>query len=287
MNFLNRFSQQSLATNTSPLPELHLDGRILRASFENMVKSAEKLGGIEIIIDGLNGKSILFQSTFSDRNTISFESDFYSACAFMPTVRRRLKFALEKHGFSLIWDSIQQLLDEVTIENADNRIEQFFLALATSKRDRWVRDLAAEILHFCDPDKFPLMTRWIWDFSSNTGVLREIWFTDNDHEQIKVPNGIQTHLELRRELLGFLKDCGVFANQNLTIDVLFAWIYSEYIGSQGGSFLRTEFNASGQPFGYALRMLGLDTAYCSGKTRLLLPGGKRYQLAEPFVSVAH
>ncbi len=271
----------------SPLPELHLDGRILRASFENMVKSAEKLGGIEIIIDGLNGKSILFQSTFSDRNTISFESDFYSACAFMPTVRRRLKFALEKHGFSLIWDSIQQLLDEVTIENADNRIEQFFLALATSKRDRWVRDLAAEILHFCDPDKFPLMTRWIWDFSSNTGVLREIWFTDNDHEQIKVPNGIQTHLELRRELLGFLKDCGVFANQNLTIDVLFAWIYSEYIGSQGGSFLRTEFNASGLPFGYALRMLGLDTAYCSGKTRLLLPGGKRYQLAEPFVSVAH
>ncbi len=287
MNFLSRFSQQSLATNTSPLPELHLDGRILRASFENMVKSAEKLGGIEIIIDGLNGKSILFQSTFSDRNTISFESDFYSACAFMPTVRRRLKVALEKHGFSLIWDSIQQLLDEVTIENVDNRIEQFFLALATSKKDRWVRDLAAEILHFCDPDKFPLMTRWIWDFSSNTGVLREIWFTDNDHEQIKVPNGIQTHLELRRELLGFLKDCGVFANQNLTIDVLFAWIYSDYIGNQGGSFLRTEFNSSGMPFGYALRMLGLDTAYCSGKTRLLLPGGKRYQLAEPFVSVAH
>ena len=252
-----------------------------------MVKSAEKLGGIEIIIDGLNGKSILFQSTFSDHNTISFESDFYSACAFMPTVRRRLKFALEKHGFSLIWDSIQHLLDEVTIENVDNRIEQLFLALATSKKDRWVRDLAAEVLHFCDPDKFPLMTRWIWDISSNSGVLREIWFTDHDHEQIKVPNGIQTHLELRRELLGFLKDCGVFANQNLTVDVLFAWIYSDYIGNQGGSFLRTEFNSSGMPFGYALRMLGLDTAYCSGKTRLLLPGGKRYQLAEPFVSVAH
>ncbi len=287
MNFLNRRKQKSISTNASPSPELHLDGRVLRDSFENMVKAAEKLGGIEIIVDGLNGKSILFQSTFSNRDSISFESDFYSACAFMPTVRRRLKFALEKHGFNSVWEAIRRLLDDVTIQNVDFRVEQFFLILAASRKDRWVRDLAAEILHFSNPDKFPLMTRWVWDFSSNTGVLREIWFTDNDHERIKIPNGIQTHLELRRELLGFLKDCGVFANQNLTIDLLLAWIYSGYIGSQGSSFLRTEYNSSGLPFGYALRMLGLDTAFCSGKTRLILPGGKRYQLTEPFVSVTH
>ncbi len=287
MNFLIRKERKSLAAQRSSIPELHLDGRVLRSSFESMVKSAEKLGGIEIIIDGLNGKSLFFQSIFSDQNTSGFESDFYSACAFMPTVRRRLNVALEKHGYSFIWQSIQQLLNEVSVDNVDAKIEHLFSTLATSKKDRWLRDLAAEILHYCDPTTYPLMTRWVWDFNSNSGALREIWFTDDELEHIQVPNGVQTHLELRRELHGFLKDCGVYANQNLTIDVLLAWIYSGYISSQGGSFLRTEFNHSTLPFGYALRMLGLDTALTKGKTRLILPGGKRYQLSEPFVSTTH
>lgn len=72
------------------------------------------------------------------------------------------------------------------------------------------------------------------------------------------------------------------------IDFLFAWIYSEYIGAQGGSFLKTEFSFTGTPFGYALRMLGLDTVMPeSGKTRLLLPDGKRYRFSGTVDALTH
>ena len=71
------------------------------------------------------------------------------------------------------------------------------------------------------------------------------------------------------------------------LDIFLAWIYSEYIGSQGGSFLRTEFTTAGIPFGYALRMLGLDAVITTGKSRLILPNGKRFQMERSFTLTTH
>ena len=44
--------------------------------------------------------------------------------------------------------------------------------------EKLCRDLAAEVMHFSAPDEVPLMTRWIWDAQTGSGVLREIWFED-------------------------------------------------------------------------------------------------------------
>jgi len=284
MKFLNR-NQPKPQVNVAPkAPELHLDGRVLSASFEAMAMAAEKLGGIETIVDGLNGKSLLFQSTFADGFAISNEADFYSACSFMPTVRRRLQFALKIHGFSKVSKTVAELIDGVNAANVDLKIEQFISTLATHEKDRWIKDLAAEILHYRDPAGLPLMTRWVWDFHSNTGVLREIWFADTEFEPISVADGVVTHLELKRELFGFLRDCGVYANEHLMLDIFLAWIYSEYIGDQGGSFLRTDFTTTNIPFGYALRMLGLDAVITKGKSRLILPNGKRFQMENSYTT---
>ncbi len=273
---------------TSSNPVLHLDGRRLRMAFDSMIDCAEKFGGIEIIVDGLNGKSLLFQRTFDDEAQTLIESEFFDACAFMPTVRRRMKGILEKRNFIQLSQSVRTLRNEVTIENIDQKIETFESELASTARDRWVRDLAAEILHFSDPETFPLMTRWIWDYSSNSGVLREIWYSESETEYLKIPNGIRTHLELRRELSEFLDSLGVFNNMHFMMDVLFAWIYSQYIGNQGGSFLKTDFSFTGTPFGYVFRMLGLDAAIsASGKSRLLLANGKRYSLAGTIDALSH
>ncbi len=269
-------------------PVLHLDGQRLRMAFNSMVESADKLGGIEIIVDGLAGKSILFQRTFGGSAEYLQESEFFDTCAFMPTVRRRMKGVLKNQEFDALRQSVGTLLADATVENVDQRMAKFESELQSSPKDRWIRDLAAEILHYRDPDTFPLMTRWIWDYGSNSGVLREIWYSNSDTDFLNIPHGVRMHLELRRELSGFLDGLGVFNNINFMIDVLFAWIYSQYIGNQGGSFLRTEFSFTGTPFGYVFRMLGLDAAISSsGKSKLLLANGKRYSLSGTIDAVTH
>ena len=269
-------------------PVLHLDGKRLRTAFESMVDGAENLGGIEVVVDGLGGKSLLFQRTFGGNAENLLESEFLDACAFMPTVRRRIKSAFGQFGFESINKTVTKLLCDVSIENVDEKIETFETDLTGPSKFRWVRDFAAEILHYRDPDTFPLMTRWVWDYGSNSGVLREIWFSESDTEILNIPHGIRTHLELRRELSEFLDRLGVFKDPHFMIDILFAWIYSQYIGNQGGSFLKTDFSFAGTSFGYVFRMLGLDAALSSsGKSRLLLANGKRYCLSGTIDAVAH
>ncbi len=281
-------AQEDRSIQSFSNPVLHLDGRRLRTAFNSMVDCAEKLGGIEVIVEGLSGKSILFQRTFCDSAENLLESEFLDTCAFMPTVRRRIKSVLERLSFSELNQIIHMLLTNVSVENIDEHIEAFESNLQSTSRDRWIHDLAAEILHFREPDTFPLMTRWIWDYGSNSGVLREIWFSDSETDYLNIPNGIRTHLELRRELSEFLDSLGVYKNINYMIDVLFAWIYSQYIGNQGGSFLKTDFSFTGTPFGYVFRMLGLDAALSSsGKSRLILANGKRYCLSGTIDAVAH
>ncbi len=269
-------------------PELHLGGRQLRTAFTGVIECAEKLGGIEMIVDGVWGKSLLFQRSFAEAGECLLETEFFDTCAFIPTVRRRIKKTLEKHSFDEIKTAINVLLKDVSIDNVDQRIEAFELQLQRTPKMRWIRDLAAEILHYREPETFPLMTRWIWDFGSNSGVLREIWFSDSATEFLNIPNGIGTHLKLRNELSEFLDGLGVFKNVHFMIDVLLAWIYSQYIDSQGGSFLKTDFGFNNASFGYVFRMLGLDAALSAqGKSKLLLADGQRYSLSGTLDAVAH
>ncbi len=124
---------------------------------------------------------------------------------------------------------------------------------------RFVRDLAAELLHNCYPEHYPLMQRWVWDNRANTGVLREIWHGDNvDHMLIDVPDGYETFLILREELSQFLSDNGVFRDMLWYVDLLTAQVYADYINEQGGAFLRTDFASEGDPLEHTRRILGLD-----------------------------
>ena len=281
-------NSQTASDMINNVPVLHLDGATLRTAFESMNVCGEKLGGIEMIVEGLRGKSLLFQRTFSGDDALMTDTEFFDACAFMPTVRRRIQPILKSKGFDHLRNAVTVLLDGISLENVDLKLTKLTHDLQISERDRWIRDLAAEILHYRDPETFPLMTRWVWDSESNSGVLREIWFTDAQDFHLDIPGDIRTHLELRKELHGFLDNSGVYANHHFIIDILFAWIYSQYIGSQGGSFLKTEFSDSGTPFNYALRMLGLDAVLSgTGLTHLVLANGTRHRLSELIDSPTH
>jgi hypothetical protein len=134
------------------------------------------------------------------------------------------------------------------------------------------------MLHNVEPERYPLMNRWVWDAKANTGVLREIWHGENvDHITIPVGDGYGTYLMLREELSQFLSDNGFFRDVLQYVDILCAQVYAQYICEQGGSYLRADFSAPEDPMQHTRRLLGLDGVRPgSGRTRLKSIDGEAF-----------
>jgi hypothetical protein len=242
-------------------PVLDLSGPRLAAALESLIEGSEQDGGIERYVAALGVKVARFQDALADGRAIRLdEARFKTLCAFMAPVRRRIGPRLEAGGFREVREAIVALLDEAADESrVDTALGAFCAGFPDDKEHRWVRDLAAELLHYGDPERFPLMARWVWDARANTGVLREIWHgPEADHRALDVPDGYQTFLVLREELSQFLTDNGVFRDVPLYVDLLCAQVYAGYISAQGGTYLRADFTAPDDPMRYTRRMLGLD-----------------------------
>ncbi len=182
---------------------------------------------------------------------------------------------------------LERLLDGWSdIGTADERMTAFVGEFPRDREHRWVRDLGAEVLHFTAPERYPLMTRWMWDARVNTGVLREIWHSDDDADAgtIKVADDFATFVTLREELEGFLADNGVFRDMPFYVDLLCAHVYAGYINDKGGQYLRGDFCGQTQgrfAWRHTRRLLGLDAVDTeTGRTRLKLIDGVAHVLGE-------
>ena len=256
-------------------PVLDLSGEGLRAILQVMIKGSEDHGGIERYVDAVKLKSAMFRQAMDDIDNLELEA-FKGLCTFMATVRRRVGNWLNEDAFADMRDGIAELFaDEKSV---DARIGAFCARFPDDKQHRWVKDLAAELLHNTDPERIPLMNRWVWDAKANTGVIREIWHGDNvDHMTIPVGDGFGTYLMLREELSQFLSDEGFFRDILQYVDILCAQVYAQYICEQGGSYLRTDFSAPEDPMQHTRRLLGLDGVRAgSGKTRLKSVDGEAF-----------
>ncbi len=244
-------------------PQLDLSGPRLRRSLESLVAGADTHGGIERYMDALKLKAAVFQEAFngssSDRRPLDVEL-IRPLCAFMPTVRRRIVPWLEEPAYSTMRGALADLLEPTNDTSiTDARIARFCAVFPQDDKHRWTRDLAAELLHNLDPERYPLMNRWVWDAEANTGVLREIWHgPDTDHTTIAARDDYETFLVLREELAQFLSTNGVFRDVIHMVDMLCAQVYAEYICEQGGSYLRADFSAPEDPMQHTRRLLGLD-----------------------------
>ncbi len=261
-------------------PQLELSGPILKHAFETLVSGAESQGGVEYWIDALKLKQQMFQQALGQGHPADLPLDtFKSLCAFMVSVRRRVGFHLEKPAYGEMVEAIVELLSGYQdTATTDARMTSFCARFPQDKKHRWVRDLAAEILHGVDPERFPLMGRWIWARKANTGVIREIWFADDiDNITLNVPDGFATHLMLREELSQFLSANGVFRDMIWYVDLLCAKIYADYIGAQGGVYLRADFSAPDDPMEHTRRLLGLDGVRTgTRRTRLKAINGEAF-----------
>ncbi len=250
-------------------PVLDLHGPAIRAAFQAMVRGSEELGGIERYIDAVKLKSTMFRQALVENDVAELDLEtFKGLCTFMATVRRRISEWLNEERFVEMREGIVELFADD--EHIDVRVARFCDRFPNDKKHRWVRDLAVELLHNTDPQRVPIMNRWIWDAKANTGVIREIWHADDvDHMTLDVADNYGTYVMLREELSQFLSDNGFFRDILFYVDVLCAQIYAQYICEQGGSYLRTDFSAPEDPMQHTRRLLGLDGVQPgNGRTRL-------------------
>jgi hypothetical protein len=261
------------ARQTAPpeRPRLELSGPKLSLAFEALVSRAEDLGGVEAYVAALKLKSVAFCDVLGDGKGASVElGALRKLCACIATVRRRAGRYLEADTFAETRARIAALLEHCDdTSTTDARIGEFCAAFPDDREHRWARDLAGEILHNVDPERYPLMCRWVWDAKLNTGVVREIWHGDDvDHILIDVPDRYDTFVVLREELAQFLAANGVFRDVIQYVDLLTAQVYAGYVSEQGGSYLRADFSSAEDPMLHVRRMLGLDGIGSDGRTRL-------------------
>ncbi len=253
-------------------PLLELSGPKLKLALEMLVGRSEEQGGVEAYVEALKVKCRLFRDTI-DRG-LDLEG-WRSLCAHMSTVRRRIGPYAQPEGFEAVRPSVSRLMADLEkTSDTDARIGEFCAAFPEDREHRWVRDLAAELLHHVDPERYPLMTRWVWDARANTGVIREIWHGEEiDHTTLDVPDSYAVFLALREELAQYLATNGVFRDVLFYVDVLLAQVYAGYIGERGGMYLRTDFATPEDPMLHTRRILGLDGVDENGRSRLKSPHG--------------
>ncbi len=266
-------------------PILDLSGPRLAEVFEHLVRAAQPSGGIERDVGALWLKSSLFVELLGNGRAAELtEDEFRDLCGFIAPVRRRVGHWLGRHGFPEMRGKLERLFaGRADPASADRRIGEFIAGFPPDREHRWVRDLAAEALHFTAPRRYPLMTRWMWDARVGTGVLREIWHAENvDEVTIPVTDDFATFATLSEELEGFLSSNGVFRDLSFYVDLLCAHVYAFYMEGRGGQYLRTEFGSREDPMGHTRRLLGLDALGTeAGRTRLKLVEGKARVAGEP------
>lgn len=268
---------QALSRPELERPRLELSGPKLAAAFERLVSGSEEHGGIERYVVALQAKTAVFRQALERDDNLELKT-FKTLCALSATVRRRVTPYLAPARFDALRTEIVRLLTgrEDTL-TTDERMAAFRGAFPEDRKHRWVHDLAAEILHSVDPERYPMMCRWVWDAQANTGVLREIWHAgDLDRSVIGVPSRFGTYLMLREELSQFLAANGVFRDVLWYVDLLSAQVYASYIGEQGGTYLRTEFGTPEDPMQHVQRLLGLDGVNEKGCTRLKAFDGEAF-----------
>jgi hypothetical protein len=139
---------------------------------------------------------------------------------------------------------------------------------AANKLRRAAWDFAAELLHFGDPDKFPLMTRWVWDESTQSGALREFIRGNDAMKDIPLTNAPEMFEGARAWLTDQLRTEGIYRDLPLWIDLMLAQAYTNYLRAVAEGGLGGDFGRGTTPQEQLAKLLGIDRARRSGLSRV-------------------
>ncbi len=108
-------------------------------------------------------------------------------------------------------------------------------------------DLPGEVLHFADPTRFWLWTRWMWDPERETGALALVAAEPPDPDLGRSGEAYLAVGSLVGAVASWLGDRGVALGSpacppSVTVDVLLACVYAVYLGTVLRLRMTQEFN---------------------------------------------
>jgi hypothetical protein len=247
--------------------------------FTHAFAIAEVDGGVETYLEALAGKRDRFAAALAPEAMAAFglaEAEALMATVF--TARRRLWPAFTALGEAGVRGLVESLLhgDAPLAE----RIERFVATVpvpsgetletrkAAARVRRGAHDFAAELLHFREPDRYPLMTRWVWDAAQRTGAQREFVVGAATEDRIELAGDPGTFEAVRQWLATRIEAKGIYRDVPLWVDVVLGSAYSEYFRQVAGGMLGQDFTRGAGPEEEFKKLLGIDSGRRGGKSRV-------------------
>ena len=260
-----------------PLP-VALDGQIFKYHFDQLLEQSGADGGIAALIERMQAKQHAVVATFERARAAAGLGEIESLLDQVFTARRRLYPALESAGAAKVREALAQLRHDALPVAA--RLQAFVDAMpgtagldrasikAAGKLRRAAWDFAAELVHFSDPDRFPLMTRWVWDQATQSGALREFIRGNDSMQEIPLTNAPEMFEGARVWLAGELRTEGIYRHLPLWIDLMLAQAYTNYLRSVAEGNLGADFGRGTTPGEQLAKLLGIDRARRTGASRV-------------------
>lgn len=256
-----------------------LDARQFQQRFSSLMHDLTEDGGAEVFLASMEAKHQLFADLLKEEALEHLSMEGVEAL--LDTVfsaRRRVYFVFEGLGLEASTTVIRELLYGKT--PLQDRLVQFSTVVAiddaapedvrkiAAKNRRAVFDFGAELLHFNDPLKYPLMTRWVWDQQTVSGALREFIRGNDSLPDVPLGNSPEMHEGARVWLAAQLAEQGLYKDVPYWVDMVLAQAYSEYFRSMAEGMLSADFGRASGPADYVKKFLGIDAPAKAGLSRV-------------------
>jgi hypothetical protein len=199
-------------------------------------------------------RDLLTDPSWLDRAALKF------VLGFVFSTRRRADELLDAVGPDSLASAIAELL--APGEPVADRFDRFDATLRAHLGPQQLAgarfDLASELLHFTEPDRYWLWTRWIWDPETGTGALRLV--TTDDFELGAGSGRGSAYLAVGRAT-AFVDETGKAAGFTAAgpglfgLDVLLAAVYGIYMYTVLQMRMTREFNRVLPPLADLVRRL--------------------------------
>lgn len=230
-----------------------LDAQRFAVHFSEFVSLADAGAGLQAYVEALETKHRLFAAALADPARLDL-AQLEELLGSVFTARRKLYPAIEALGAEAFAARVAQLLGgQATIGAFCDALPMPEDRAARRKLRGAAHDFAAELLHFGDPVRHPLMTRWVWDASSASGALRELMREERGAGEVD-------HAAARAWLYERVSEQGIWRDQHWLADLVLAMAYVTYFRAMTGGVLGSDFTRASTPEEQLRKLLGLDAA---------------------------
>ena len=248
---------------------LAFDDALFKRHFAQLVATAGCDGGIEGYLEALGAKQRGYAETLAPARAGELTlAGIVGLLERAFTARRRIAPALRALGEAtasrLVGDLLgapgplaqrmQRFVDAMPGATGTDR--DSLGAAARLRRAAW--DFAAELVHFSEPARFPLMTRWVWDRATQTGALREFIRGGDAMAEIPLTNDPGVFEAARHWLARGVAAEGIYRDVPLWIDLTLARAYTGYLRSVTEGSLGADFARGTSAHEQLRKLLGID-----------------------------